>query len=59
MICPNCHHEFNAGSLMGAAKSKAKAAAAKKNGAAPVKEGAKPRGWPKGKARGKKSHPQL
>ena len=34
MKCPNCHHEFNAGSIMGRATSEAKAASSKANGTA-------------------------
>ena len=47
--CTNCGHadEINAASIMGAAKSPKKAEAVRKNGAAPIKPGSRPRGRPK------------
>jgi hypothetical protein len=44
MKCPHCKKTINIGALLGAVKSPAKAAAARKN--------AKLGGWPKGKERG-------
>ncbi len=46
MKCPHCGHKINVGSLMGSQRSKAKAAAAKANGA----KGGRPRKTPKAKA---------
>ena len=43
MNCPHCGHKINVGSLMGSQRSKAKAAAAKANGA----KGGRPRKTPK------------
>jgi len=48
MKCPRCGGKINAGALLGAATSPAKAAAARAN--------AKLGGWPKGKKRGKRKH---
>jgi len=47
--CSQCGHadEINAASIMGAAKSRKKAEAVKKNGSSPVKPGSRPRGRPK------------
>lgn len=42
MKCPHCHREINLGSLMGSAKSEAKTAAARANGA----KGGRPRKEP-------------
>jgi hypothetical protein len=43
------------GKIGGKAKTPAKARSSRENGAAPVKPDSAPRGWPKGKKRGKKN----
>lgn len=54
MQCPHCHAEITGSelaSMMRSVNSEAQKKASRENGKKPVKEGSRPRGWPKGRPR--------
>jgi hypothetical protein len=59
-VCPVClKRDVNVGHYLSHASSEAKAAHSRLAGAAPVKPGNKPRGWPKGRPRKVQVQPET